>query len=81
MDGQQPTEPKKELTEEDIKKLDGNTRATLCMNELNVILNKYNCVYNPVLTLSNHGHQIDVHVIGLAYAAPMMMVFDPSRMN
>lgn len=63
-------EEQKDLSEEEIRNLKGDTRAQLCAVELNAILKKYYCIYNPVASFNNHGYRIEVKLVALAYPAP-----------
>lgn len=56
-----------DLTPEKIKTLDGNIRAQLCAAEINEVLKKYNCIFNPILKLDNQGYHMDVKTVGMAY--------------
>lgn len=70
--------PDPELTQEIIRTLDAKIRESLCVAEINLVLTKYNAIFNPILMMNNHGQHIDVKVIGLAYDAPMPAGLTPS---
>ena len=65
-----PADADKPLTAEDIRKLPGDTRAQLAVDEINGILKKFHCVYDPIFHLTNSGYHIEVKVIGLAFSGP-----------
>lgn len=81
IEGESQTAPPavdKPLTPEDIRKLPGETRAHLAVAEINETLKKFNCIYDPILHLSNNGHHIEVKVVGLAFAGPEAFFLPPT---
>jgi hypothetical protein len=74
MENQKPEEPQPqgekevhELTPAEIKGMDPMVRSTMCTEAINEVMRDFNCAFNPIAHLSNHGVNIQVKVIPMAY--------------
>jgi hypothetical protein len=57
------------LSDDEIMFLDTHAREAQCAAEVNEVLKKFNCAYNPVAHISNSGSYVEVRVVALAYTA------------
>ena len=74
MEDQKPEELKPQgekdiqaLTPEQIKGMDPMVRSTMCTEAINEVLRDFNCTFNPIAHITNHGNSIQVKVIPMAY--------------
>ena len=60
--GQAPHQEVSELAIQEKLKQQRQVRAQKCYNEIAVILKKYNCIINPMFTLTMQGAKGSIHI-------------------